>query len=60
MTVVLCLNTLSAQDFPSVDDSDYSAQFSIKQSYFKNLLTKTYFAMGQQDVRHYLNGAYLI
>ena len=53
------LNTLSPQDFPNLEDVAYSAKFKIKQSQLKNLLTKTYFAMGQQDVRHYLNGAYL-
>lgn len=53
------LNTLPAQDFPSLEDSDYAVQFTIAQSHLKNLLTKTYFAMGQQDVRHYLNGTFL-
>lgn len=53
------LNTLAADDFPNLEDIDYSVQFTIKQSQFKNLLNKTYFAMGQQDVRHYLNGTYL-
>ncbi len=53
------LNTLSPQDFPSLEDSEYPVQFTLKQNHFKTLLTKTYFAMGQQDVRHYLNGAYL-
>lgn len=53
------LNTLSAQDFPNLEDSHYSIQFSISQNRLKNLLTKTYFAMGQQDVRHYLNGTFL-
>lgn len=53
------LNTLAPQDFPSLEDGEYAAKFSIKQQQLKNLLTKTYFAMGQQDVRHYLNGAYL-
>lgn len=53
------LNTLAAQDFPSLEDSEYAAQFTIKQSQLKNLLNKTHFAMGQQDVRHYLNGTYL-
>jgi DNA polymerase III subunit beta len=53
------LNTLPAQDFPNLEDSEYPVQFTIKQSHLKNLLTKTYFAMGQQDVRHYLNGTFL-
>jgi DNA polymerase-3 subunit beta len=53
------LNTLPAQDFPSLEDTEYPVQFTIKQSNLKNLLMKTYFAMGQQDVRHYLNGTFL-
>lgn len=53
------LNTLLANDFPNLEHSDYPMEFSIKQSHLKNLLTRTYFAMGQQDVRHYLNGAFL-
>lgn len=53
------LNTLQPEDFPSLEECDYATEFTIKQSQFKNLLTKTYFAMGQQDVRHYLNGTFL-
>lgn len=53
------LNTLPADDFPSLEAADYPVHFTMKQNSFRNLLTKTYFAMGQQDVRHYLNGTYL-
>ncbi|MBA3661311.1 MAG: DNA polymerase III subunit beta [Gammaproteobacteria bacterium] len=53
------LNTLPPQDFPSLEDEAYPVVFPLKQSLLKNILTKTSFAMGQQDVRHYLNGAYL-
>ncbi|OGT58838.1 MAG: DNA polymerase III subunit beta [Gammaproteobacteria bacterium RIFCSPHIGHO2_12_FULL_42_10] len=53
------LNTLPAQDFPSLEQGEYPVKFSIQQSQLKGLLTKTYFAMGQQDVRHYLNGSFL-
>ena len=53
------LNTLAPQDFPNLEDSEYTAQFTLKQNQLKNMLTRTYFAMGQQDVRHYLNGTYL-
>ncbi len=53
------LNTLPPQDFPNLEDSDYPTQFTLQMSQLKNLLTKTYFAMAQQDVRHYLNGAFL-
>lgn len=52
------LNTLS-EDFPSLEDAEYPVQLTLKQSQLKSLLTKTYFAMGQQDVRYYLNGAFL-
>jgi DNA polymerase-3 subunit beta len=51
------LTTLPAHDFPSVDEGPFSAEFSIQQTKLKKLLSKTHFAMGQQDVRHYLNGA---
>jgi len=56
------LNTLAAQDFPNLEDLNENAdatQFTLKQSHLKSLLTKTYFAMGQQDVRHFLNGTFL-
>ncbi len=53
------LNTLPVEDFPSLEQSEYEAQFVIKQSHLKHLLSKTCFAMGQQDVRLYLNGAFL-
>src|SRR3990167_394139 len=53
------LNTLPASDFPSLEDTIYPTVLSIKQQQLKQLLTKTYFAMGQQDVRHYLNGTFL-
>ena len=51
------LSTLPAKDFPSIENSTYPTQFEIGQSRLKKLISKVYFAMGQQDVRHYLNGA---
>jgi DNA polymerase-3 subunit beta len=51
------LTTLPAHDFPSVEDGPFSTQFTISQGKLKKLLAKTHFAMGHQDVRHYLNGA---
>ena len=50
------LTTLPVQDFPSIEDSPFNMEFMLSQANFKGLFTKTYFAMGQQDVRHYLNG----
>lgn len=51
------LTTLPARDFPNIEDSPFTMEFTIDQARLKSLLTKTHFAMGQQDVRHYLNGA---
>ncbi len=51
------LATLPAQDFPSIEEKSFPFQFTIQQADLRYLLYKTSFAMGQQDVRHYLNGA---
>lgn len=51
------LTTLPASDFPSIEALSFATQFVISQDKLKRLLTQTHFAMGQQDVRHYLNGA---
>ncbi|MEO8400594.1 MAG: DNA polymerase III subunit beta [Gammaproteobacteria bacterium] len=51
------LSTLPAQDFPSVEETPFTTEFSLNQAKLKKLIGKIYFAMGQQDVRHYLNGA---
>ncbi len=53
------LTTLPAQDFPNIEDSPFNTEFTLSQAHLKSLLTKTHFAMGQQDVRHYLNGAFI-
>jgi len=50
------LTTLPAIDFPNVDPGPFPLQFAITQSKVRKLLGKTHFAMGHQDVRHYLNG----
>lgn len=50
------LTTLPAHDFPSADNGLFATQFVISQSKLRKLVGKTHFAMGQQDVRHYLNG----
>jgi DNA polymerase-3 subunit beta len=50
------LSTLSAQDFPSLDEIQVQQAFSIPQKQLKDLFDKTSFAMAQQDVRYYLNG----
>jgi DNA polymerase III subunit beta len=50
------LSTLPASDFPSVEESAGTLEFSIAQSALKAMLDSTSFAMAQQDVRYYLNG----
>src|SRR5210317_1325900 len=50
------LSTLPAREFPNVEDSMGTHQFTIKQGQLKRLIERTAFAMAQQDVRYYLNG----
>ncbi|PHS20574.1 MAG: DNA polymerase III subunit beta [Kangiella sp.] len=50
------LSTISAQEFPNIEDSLFSTEFVISSSDFKRTIDKTQFAMAQQDVRYYLNG----
>lgn len=51
------LTTLPVDEFPQIEESPYSTELNMSQADLKNLMSKVYFAMGQQDVRHYLNGA---
>ncbi|MDG2155456.1 MAG: DNA polymerase III subunit beta [Gammaproteobacteria bacterium] len=50
------LSTLSATDFPVVDEIDGSLVIRVSQNALHHLLEKTNFCMAQQDVRYYLNG----
>ena len=50
------LSTLPASEFPVVESSPGDLGFDIPQADAKRLIEKTSFAMGQQDVRYYLNG----
>ncbi len=51
------LTTLPASDFPSIESGAFATEVKMSQAKLKKLLSKVHFAMGQQDVRHYLNGA---
>ncbi len=53
------LSTLSADDFPTVDDIAAEQSITLEQSALKRLLDKTHFSMAHQDVRYYLNGLLL-
>jgi DNA polymerase-3 subunit beta len=50
------LSTLPPREFPNVEDSMGTHQFTLKQGQLKRLIDRTAFAMAQQDVRYYLNG----
>lgn len=50
------LATLPVDEFPAVEECTFTTEFTINQAKLKKLISKVYFAMGQQDVRHYLNG----
>ncbi|MGH1461950.1 MAG: DNA polymerase III subunit beta [Neptuniibacter sp.] len=53
------LSTLPATEFPNVEDSPETVEFSLLQHQLRNLIDKTGFSMAQQDVRYYLNGMLL-
>ena len=50
------LSTLSAADYPNLEDWQGELEFEISQSSLKKLIDSTQFSMAQQDVRYYLNG----
>jgi DNA polymerase III subunit beta len=50
------LSTLPAEDFPSVEETPGTLEFTLPQQALKGMLDSTSFAMAQQDVRYYLNG----
>jgi DNA polymerase-3 subunit beta len=53
------LSTLSAAEFPVVEEINAQQTVRLAQKDFKRLLDKTHFSMAQQDVRYYLNGMLL-
>ena len=54
------LSTLPSEDFPVFETEDAQSQINISSQNLKNLISKTSFAMGNQDWRHYLNGLYMM
>ena len=50
---------LPAMDFPQTVDDPLEHQFKINSKELRKIIVRTQFAMGQQDVRHYLNGLLL-
>ncbi len=50
------LSTLSANDYPNLEDWEGEVEFEISRANLKHLIDSTHFSMAQQDVRYYLNG----
>jgi len=53
------LATLSADEFPILDDIPIQQEFNIPENKLKKLLENVSFSMANQDVRYYLNGLLL-
>ena len=53
------LQTLSADDYPRLEETQWKNEFFLSQKELYSLLTKTSFSMAQQDVRYFLNGLLL-
>lgn len=53
------LATLDAGEFPSLSATGADTRLTLTGKELKELLTRTQFAMAQQDVRYYLNGLLL-
>ena len=53
------LNTLPAADFPATEAVEGEIRVSVAQRDLKDLFDRTQFAMGNEDVRYYLNGLLL-
>jgi DNA polymerase III subunit beta len=54
------LQTLAAEEFPTVAQAEFTADFSLSAATLKYLLSMVHFAMAQQDIRYYLNGMLLV
>ena len=54
------LQTLAAEEFPTVSQSEFHVDFTLPAVAFKHLLEMVHFAMAAQDIRYYLNGMLLV
>lgn len=50
------LSTLSANDFPNIEQWKGDVEFKLLKSELLRLIESTHFSMANQDVRYYLNG----
>lgn len=54
------LSTLSADEFPFLEEIKDAKTINMSQQVLKHLLDRTHFAMAHQDMRYYLNGLLLV
>ena len=54
------LQTLAAEEFPTVTQAEFNVDFTLPAAAFKHLLSMVHFAMAAQDIRYYLNGMLLV
>ena len=54
------LQTLPAEEFPTIAQAEFTADFMLPASTLKHLLSMVHFAMAAQDIRYYLNGMLLV
>ena len=54
------LQTLAAEEFPTVAQAEFSTDFAVPAASLKYLLSMVHFAMAAQDIRYYLNGMLLV
>ena len=54
------LQTLSADEYPTVAQAEFGTDFTLPASTLKYLLSMVHFAMAAQDIRYYLNGMLLV
>jgi len=54
------LQTMAADEFPTVAAAEYTADFELPAGTLKYLLAMVHFAMAAQDIRYYLNGMLLV
>ena len=54
------LQTMAAEEFPTVAAAEYGADFELPAGTLKYLLAMVHYAMAAQDIRYYLNGMLLV
>jgi DNA polymerase-3 subunit beta len=54
------LQTLAAEEYPTVAQAEFTADFTLPAATLKYLLAMVHYAMAAQDIRYYLNGMLLV